>query len=165
MPSILCKYAVPSIVCRVRQLQRSFPGNLEHKRSSYIHIVTRNACTYHTEEITRMLFHISKKKAYYCDLNRVDERDLSDMVWGPTFLSLIAWRQVYETWLQTRSFGISGNIIRYVSLTPRPEILCLILSFYVNSVILVFYRGMAKCPESEVVTIIVPKKIPACSVN
>ena len=35
-------------------------------------------------------------------LIRVDERDLSHMVEGPTFLSLPTWRQVSETWLQKR---------------------------------------------------------------
>ena len=87
------------------------------------------------------------------------------MVWGPTFLSLTAWRQVYVTWLQTRSIGILWNIIRDDPLAPRPEILRLILCVSVNSVLLVFYRRMAKCPDSEVVTIFVRKQIPARSVS
>ena len=36
---------------------------------------------------------------------RVDERDLFHMVWGPTFLSLAAWRQVSETLFHKRPPG------------------------------------------------------------
>ena len=61
--------------------------------------------------------------------SRVDERDLSQMVYGPTFLSLNAWQQVSETWLQKRSPGRNlgeHRLVRRSGATSRGTALILL---------------------------------------
>ena len=66
----------------------------------------------------------------------MNERDL--VVYGPTFLSLTAWRHISETWLQNKA--ITGPKSRGTSLgmtvcmAPRPEVLRYISCFYANLV-------------------------------
>ena len=59
----------------------------------------------------------------------MDERDLSHTVQGPTFLSLNAWRQVSETWLQKRSPGRNlgkHRLVRRSGTTSRGTALILL---------------------------------------
>ena len=87
----------------------------------------RNFVTYHKEEITSTLLYIYRSY-YLLKSSWVDERDLSHMVKGPTYLSLPAcrWRLVSETCMTHKSdprAEISGEIVWYDALAPRPEVL------------------------------------------
>ena len=74
----------------------------------------------------------------------MDKRDLSQMVQGPTFLSLTAWQQVSEKRSKNSKSDhlaeISGKIVRYNALAPRPEVLRSNLSSYANKVYWVLFR-------------------------
>ena len=74
----------------------------------------------------------------------MDERDLSRMVWGPTFLSLPAWRQVSEAGLQKRPPGRNlgeHRLVRSSGTTSR------------GTVALVFCWRMRNYPRTEVLRI------------
>ena len=63
--------------------------------------------------------------ACYYKLNRVNERDLSYVVKGPTFLSRTACRQLSETLLRNKTITgpKSRETVRYDALAPRPKVL------------------------------------------
>ena len=84
------------------------------------------------EESTGTLLNEYVIVAGYYELTRKDERDLTQMVQWPTFLSLAAWRQVSETWLTK---AITGPKSRGTSLgtTSRGTALNF-LGFYANPV-------------------------------
>ena len=80
--------------------------------------------------------------------NRVDERDLSQMFKGPTFLSLTAWQQVSEKRSKISKSDhrteISENIVRYNALAPRPEVLRSYPSSYANKLYWVLFLALTQ---------------------
>ena len=95
-----------------------------HAQLSYIH-----TCASHMEEITGKFLYMYIKVALCYKSIRVDVRDLSRMVSGLTSLSLTAWRQVSETWLQKRPPGRNlgeHRLVQRSGATSR----CTVFSFF-----------------------------------
>ena len=121
----------------------------ERMRNYQIHTVPRTTCTYHMEKITGTLFYIYWKWLLF----RVElsgwKGSVSNGLGADISLppSLPGDRYLKLGSKSDLRAEISGSIVWYNALAPRPEVLRSFSCLYANSVFWVFCSHMCKCPK------------------